>query len=236
MHTGSDLLETWIPDDGFLIERRKLKTRKLKTADGGSAVADCLVPKWPDDELTRDLPCARQPCLHRIFADCPPTNERILTLAGRYGLLTVSIPRAPAPGQVIRADALPLEPVDIWRKEIQALRACVEQWDSIAGGRESETAREHLNHQIAGHLASVPFHLKISGQGFRYCPVTLSAALWQRFAAEVGGLIHPARCPVPNCGRWFLRGTAARSDKRFCSNACKNRAFRRSQIPQRASV
>ncbi|MGA2883516.1 MAG: hypothetical protein ABSG13_31650 [Bryobacteraceae bacterium] len=40
MHTGSDLLETWIPDGGFMIERRK-----LKTPDGGSALADCVVPK-----------------------------------------------------------------------------------------------------------------------------------------------------------------------------------------------
>jgi len=24
MHTGSELLETWIPDGGFMIERRKL--------------------------------------------------------------------------------------------------------------------------------------------------------------------------------------------------------------------
>jgi hypothetical protein len=221
MHSGSELIETWIPDGGFMIERRK-----LRTSDGGSAVADCLVPKWSGDELTRDLPFARQPCLHRIFADCPPDAERILTLAGRYGLLTVSIPRTPAPGQVVKADALPPEPVEIWRKEIQVLRACVELWDSIANGEESATARQRLGHQIAEHRARVPFHLKISEGSFQYCPVTLSAALWQRFAAEVAGLIHPARCPAPNCGRWFLRGTAARSDKRFYSNACKNRAFR----------
>jgi hypothetical protein len=222
MHTGSDLLETWIPDGGFEITKRK-----LKTGDGGSAVADCLVPKWTDDELTPHLPCARQPCLHRIFVDCPPDAERILSLAGRYGLLTVSIPRTPAPGQIVKADVLPPEPVEIWRKEIQALRAYVELWDSTAGGQESATASERLNRAISEHLARVPFHLKISGQGLRYCPVNLSAALWQRFAAEVAGLIHPVRCAVPNCGRWFLRGTAARSDKRFCSNACKNRAFRR---------
>jgi hypothetical protein len=222
MHTGSELLETWIPDGGFMIERRK-----LKTADGGSAVADCLVPKWADDELARELPCARQPCLHRIFAECPPEPDRILTLADRYGLLTASIPRSPAPGQTVQASALPPEPVEIWRKEIQALRACVELWDSIAIGQESAAARESLGRKIAEHLARVPFHLKISEQGFRYCPITLSAALWQRFAAEVAGLIHPVRCPAPNCGRWVLRGTAARSDKRFCSNACKNRAFRR---------
>jgi hypothetical protein len=224
MHTGSELLETWIPDGGFEIAKRK-----LKTADGESTVADCLVPKWAGDELTQDLPCTRQPCLHRIVAECPPDHERILSLAGRYGLLTVSIPRSPAPGQILQACALPPEPVEIWRKEIQELRACTELWDSIANGQESGTPeRERLGQRIAEHLARAPFHLKISEQGFRYCPVTLSAALWQRFAAEVAGLLHPVRCPAPNCGRWFLQG-AARSDKRFCSNACRNRAFRRTQ-------
>jgi len=113
----------------------------------------------------------------------------------------------------------------------------VELWDLIANGQESGAARERLGRKISEHLARVPFHLKISEQDFRYCPVTLSAALWQRFAAEVAGLLHPARCPAPNCGRWFLQGTAARSDKRFCCNACKNRAFRRNQkiAPERLS-
>jgi hypothetical protein len=26
MHTGSDIVETWIPDGGFKIERRKIRT------------------------------------------------------------------------------------------------------------------------------------------------------------------------------------------------------------------
>ena len=219
MHSGSELLQTWIPDGGFQIERRK-----LKTPDGGSAIADCLVPKWTDDELTPDKPCARQPCLHLIVADCPAEPEAILDLAGRYGLLTVSIPRTPAPGQIVRADALSPEPVEIWKGEIQALRICVDLWE--AG------SRDRLGRKLAEHLARVPFHLRASEENplaFRYCPVTLSAALWQRFAAEVSGLLHPARCPAPKCGRWFLRGDAARTDKRFCSNACKNRIFRRNK-------
>jgi hypothetical protein len=224
MYTGSDLLETWIPDGGFEIAKRR-----LKTGDGGSAVADCLVPKWPDDELARDLPCARQPCLHRIFAECPPDPQRILSLAGRYGLLTVSIPRTPAPGHIVKADLLPPEPVEIWRKEIQALRACTELCDSIANGRESAAAREHLSQRIAEHLARVPFHLKVSEQGFRYCPVNLSAALWQRFAAEVAGLIHPVRCGRAQLWSLVPARNHRSQHKRFCSNACKNRAFRRTE-------
>jgi hypothetical protein len=184
-------------------------------------------------EQPTTMPCARQPCLHRIFAECLPDAERILSLAGRYGLLTVSIPRTPAPGQIVRADVLPPEPVEIWRKEIEALRACTELSDSIANDQQSGTARERLGRKISEHLARVPFYITVAEQSpfaFRYCPLTLSAALWQRFAAEVAGLIHPVCCPAPNCGRWFLRGPAARGDKRFCSNACRNRAFRLTRI------
>jgi hypothetical protein len=49
------------------------------------------VPKWGFGELTPDPPCPRQPSLHRIVANCPPEKDAILDLAGRYGLLTVSI-------------------------------------------------------------------------------------------------------------------------------------------------
>ena len=87
------------------------------------------MPKWAGDELTPDRPCARQPCLHRLLAECPTQPDGILQFAGRYGLLTVSIPRPPEPGQVVRAEALPPEPLDLWRREIGALRACTDLWD-----------------------------------------------------------------------------------------------------------
>ena len=102
----------------------------------------------------------------------PPASEQIASLASRYGLLTVSIPRAPAPGQVVKADALPPEPVEIWRKEIQALRACMELWDSIANGRESATERERLGPQNLRALGPRAVHLKVFDQDFQYCPVT----------------------------------------------------------------
>lgn len=38
----------------------------------------------------------------------------------------------------------------------------------------------------------------------RYRPVLLRHAVWQQFAREVAGIIHCARCPAPDCGRWFL--------------------------------
>ena len=124
MNSGNPLVETWIPDGGFKIERRKIKT------PDGSTLAECLVPKWTSDDLTPDHPCARRPCLHRVLADCPPTPEGILHLADRYGLLAFTIPRKPAPSEKVRADVLPPEPLDIWRAEICALRACVDSGQS----------------------------------------------------------------------------------------------------------
>jgi hypothetical protein len=118
MTSGSELVKTWIPDGGFKIERRK-----VRTPDGTATVTECLVPKWDIGELTPDQPCARQPCLHRIVADCPPESAAILNLAGRYGLLTASIALRPEPGKPVPVSALVPEPLDIWRREIRELKA-----------------------------------------------------------------------------------------------------------------
>jgi hypothetical protein len=225
MHTGSELVETWIPVGGFKIERRRVRTQ-----DGGATVAECLVPKWEIDDLMSDHPCTRQPCLHRIVADCSPEKAAILALAGLYGLLTVSITQTPVPGKPVPSSALPPEPLDIWHREIRDLRTVGDLWDRIkAGDRRGE---EMLERKLAAGLASAPFHLaaeRENGAGFRmrYRPATLRAALWQRLAGEVSGLLCCARCPAPSCGRWFLKGKASRSDRLFCSKTCKVRAFRR---------
>ena len=46
----------------------------------------------------------------------------------------------------------------------------------------------------------------------RYRPAFLIDAIWRQFAREAAGIIRCARCPAPNCGRWFLR-SAGRSDR-----------------------
>jgi len=225
MHTGSELVETWIPDGGFKIERRK-----VRTPDGGATVTECLVPKWEIGELTQDRPCARQPCLHRIVADCLPERQPILDLAGRYGLLTVSLMRVPAPGKPASSSALPPEPLDVWKREIRELKACADLWDRIAAG--DPRGRDMLDRRIGANLAHAPFHLAASyesGTGFqmRYRPATLRTALWQRLAGEAAGLIRCARCPAPACRHWFLKGEDSRSDRQFCSDTCRVRAFRK---------
>jgi hypothetical protein len=225
MHSGSELIQTWIPIGGFKLERRK-----ARTPDGGATFTECLVPKWEIDDLMADYPCARQPCLHRIVADCEPEKDAILDLAGRFGLLTVLLSRSPAPGKPVPPALLPSEPVEAWRTAIRELRSAADLWDRIAAG--DTRGRELFERKLAANLARAPFQLTVvDGDGghvcLRYRPRDLRAAVWQRLAGEAAGLIRCARCPAPACRRWFLKGDASRSDKQFCSAACRIRAFRK---------
>jgi hypothetical protein len=219
MDSGSGLVETWIPDGGFEIQRRK-----VKTPEGGAVVANCLVPKWAGDDLTLDRPLHRQPCLHRVLAAC--RHDQIAAMANNYGLLTVTVARKPEPGKPVHADLLPPEPVEIWHREIRALRTATDLWNS---GRD----RELVAHRITERLARTPFHLTARPDGggkivLRYRPVFLIDAIWQQFAREVAGIIRCAKCPAPNCGRWFLR-SQTRSDRQYCSPTCRMRAWRQGE-------
>ena len=64
-----------------------------------------------------------------VVADCPPEKDAILDLAGRYGLLTVSIALRPEPGKPVPVSALTPEPVEIWHREIRELKAVGDLWD-----------------------------------------------------------------------------------------------------------
>ena len=60
----------------------------------------------------------------------------------------------------------------------------------------------------------------------RYPPAKLIDAILQRFGEEIAGMITCAKCPAPNCGRWFLR-SAGRGDHQYCCHACQMRAWRK---------
>jgi hypothetical protein len=193
----------------------------VKTPEGGTVVTDCLVPKWTGDDLTVDQPLHRQPCLHRILAAC--RHDQIVRLANNYGLLTVTIPRKPEPGKPVHADMLAPEPVETWHREIRALRTATDLWDT---GKD----RELVAHRITERLARTPFHLTARPDGngkivLRYRPTLLIDAIWQQFAREAAGIIRCAKCPAPNCGRWFLR-SVGRADRQYCSPTCRMRAWR----------
>ena len=206
-----------MPAGGFKLENRK-----------GS---DCLVPVGTPDDLAATHPCVEQPCLHRVLADC--RHDRIVHFASLYGLLT-------ATGKNLQP-----EPVDIWHREIRALRNATALWDAIAAedaaalrrvlpqhqaakGKELfGLAREYLARRVTEKMAGGRFEL-IAEPDFvlHHRPARLIDAIWQTFAQEIAGVITCAKCPAPKCGRWFLH-SEGRGDRQYCCHACQMRVWRK---------
>jgi hypothetical protein len=57
----------------------------------------------------------------------------------------------------------------------------------------------------------------------RHRPVFPIGAIWRQFARKTAGIIRCAKCPAPNCGRWFLRDTGC-ADRNFCAGAYRMQA------------
>jgi len=225
METGTVHFEAWVPNGGFKLERRK-----GKNPEGAVLATDRLVPAWARDDLAATYPCAEQPCIHRVLADC--RHDRVVHFAGLYGLLT-------ATGKNLQP-----EPVETWHREIRALRNATALWDAIAAEDAAELrrilpqhqaakgkelfrlAREHLARRVTEKLVGGRFEL-IAEPDFalRDQPSRLIDAIWQSFAEEITGLIACAKCPAPKCGRWFPR-SAGRGDRQYCCHACQMRAWR----------
>jgi hypothetical protein len=89
-----------------------------------------------------------------------------------------------------------------------------------------------LNRRLGGGLAA-SFGLDGSGRmSLVPRPQTLLQALWLQFGLAVAGHKTYRRCSV--CQDWFeVSPGAARTNRRFCSVACKNRAYRDRQARAR---
>ena len=158
--------------------------------------------------------------------------------AGRVpGLLSFSIPRHLAGRKFHAAEIFPPEAVALWHEQIRLFRSAADLWDAIAAQdaavlrrllRQPEHAkradplqhgRDLLARKIADRMAGVRFDLIASPDGdhqfaIGYRPLRLIDSLWQRLAEEIAGKITCAKCPAPNCGRWFLR-SAGRGDRQL---------------------
>lgn len=71
-----------------------------------------------------------------------------------------------------------------------------------------------------------------------YIPDSLLSALWLQFVQAVGGNKRYTKCQAPGCGRWIeLAPGSNRSDKLYCSDACRMRAYRhRTAVRKRESL
>jgi hypothetical protein len=86
-----------------------------------------------------------------------------------------------------------------------------------------------FNHRLAGNV-SVKVLFDTDHKQLRLAPVPkdLRAALWLQFAQAVEGQKTFRECK--DCGAWFeLSPEVARTNRKFCSNACRLRKYRQRQ-------
>lgn len=87
------------------------------------------------------------------------------------------------------------------------------------------TVNENLKGQASPRLLWNRDHRQL---GLRIVPGSLAGALWLQFAHAIERDSDFRRCS--ECGIWFeLSVHSGRSDKVYCSNACRSRAYRKRQ-------
>jgi hypothetical protein len=87
---------------------------------------------------------------------------------------------------------------------------------------------EHLHHAASEASACMPWDPRANRPALRLAAPTLLAAVWLQLADAVTNDRTYGGCR--ECGRWFeVAPDAARSHRRFCSNACRSKAYRERQ-------
>jgi hypothetical protein len=176
------------------------------------------------------------------FAQTPLTEDGIKDFADRYG---------PLGGRPRRTDYYPRSFVQSleegrviyeWVENIQWMHRAVELWrkSTVTGdfNRLIREAGEHL--EIGGGLlleknplkAGVPVGLLLKKDPLsaspKLCirPGSLWQALWAQLVLAIDGNLNLRACV--QCRKWFtLEAGKGRSDKEYCSDACRMRAYRK---------
>ena len=185
------------------------------------AIVQLLLPR--SDKIERFDLFERAPALFRDVASAQTTVEGVTKLADGYGPLL--------------RDRLP--DVEDWYSAIRAMRRAVAAWeDAKSTGDYRRVARLIKNRagykfgatsNLPGTAANIYLSEdKSTGTGLRLRirPSCLADALWVQLTLAIDAKQNLVACV--ECRKWFpVEAGAARSDKRYCSDACKMRAYRK---------
>jgi hypothetical protein len=169
------------------------------------------------------------------FAQTPLTEDGIKDFADRYGPLAddQSDPTGGGYqwGRSIRA----------WSGTIREMHRTIELWQkSMVTGDFSKFIRAvqislidpaHYDSDFTG----VPVKLRLKEDPLSpparlcICPHSLFDALWAQIVLAIDGNLNLRACV--QCRKWFtLEAGRGRSDKEYCSNACRMRAYRKRKV------
>lgn len=154
------------------------------------------------------------PALFMDLADSRPSTEVVLSFANKFGSLSEYPDR-----------------VDDWCAIISAMKRAVVLWTEAKAEGDFRKLIRLLNRQHSAHRSrrGTPMYLFLEEQsegGPAKLAVRLGSlkdAIWAQFMLAVDGRRNLAACT--HCGSWYFVDDG-RVDKRYCSDACKMRAYR----------
>jgi hypothetical protein len=154
--------------------------------------------------------------LYLAFANTRCSTGGILEFASEHGLLTTGDEH---------------ETVDMWRYHITNLNQAIAKWNRLKDGKAVAFAKVYRD--LCPHGAdSLKHSLEIGSSGTPQVflePVNLLAAMWLQFAAATEGATTFSPCQ--ECSVWIDTVPGSnRPDKKYCSDACKMRAYRKRKI------
>ena len=197
------------------------------------------IEKWrvlqPRSERTRPVDLFKAKFAYLEFAQTPATEDGIKDFADRYGPLFPDI--GTGPDQYGRS-------IFTWSSYIEMMRRIVELWKKsrvtgdfrkiIRATKRIRAADDLISFMELGGPANlltgveVQLLLKEDPQSAspRLCirPNSLAHALWAQFLLKIDGNVNLGACV--QCRKLFTL-EAGRSDKEYCSDACRMRAYRK---------
>ena len=164
------------------------------------------------------------------FAQTPTTPDAIKDFADRYGLLFPDSDYGTNLNQVRWG-----RDISMWSHFIKGMKRTVELWtmSRMTGDfrKMLRTVRKKpAPAEISGLGVSVELRLiedPLSGSArLCICPDNLYDALYSQLLLAIDGNVNLGTCV--QCRKWFtLEAGRGRSDKQYCSDACRMRAYRK---------
>jgi hypothetical protein len=206
----------------------------------GYEVIDCPVGRAlrPRSEQTRRFDLFTDgPSAYLEIAQTPMTEDGVRAFADRYGEIVADfdferLEIAHPEARKLMHDAGDLNLIGSWFAVIAITRRLIEVWErSKRTGDFSKIIRAVKKFDYSySPFSQVRVRLKKdpSSASARLClsPPTLHAALLVQLILAIDGNLNLRGCI--QCRKWFtLEAGRGRSDKEYCSNACRMRAYRK---------
>lgn len=242
------MIEFWwdVPQAGFRWIKTRGYPRRLKSGYSlrHSVHGQYLIQNvMPGQAATyRKYPLSAKTGLFITLADTESSMDGIVGFANQYGFLggkcsiPVNVPIDEGLNMYARMEG---ELFETWVTEIAALQSAVAlgkslhlfdttkprcgtddpKWDELQKIVTAKLKEKRCDPCLLWDGARSQRRLKV-----RFRPTSLIAAVWVQLALAIEGDLNYRQCE--QCMRWFEIAAEKREDAKFCSNACRFRAYR----------